>query len=257
MASSSIDPRLVKLNRKLQRLMGEAMRDFQLISPGDQILLGLSGGKDSLALLDLLGERRKRGGMRFGIRALHVRMTNVHYDSDAGYLRDKAARWDIPFHLVETGFEPDRQPNRTPCFLCSWNRRKTLFQQAQQLGCNKIAFGHHQDDILRTALMNLTFNGTFSTMPARISMRKFDMQIIRPLARIRESLLSEWAALNNYRPVTKECPFDAASNRTGIEAVTTQLENICPDYRANLWHALLKAGALVEDERESASEPAL
>ncbi len=238
------------LRRKLQKRVGEAMKDFRLIERGDRILIGLSGGKDSLALLDLLGERMARSNGYFAVEALHVRMRNIHYASDTTYLQQQCERWNIPFHCVETGFEPDRNERRTPCFLCSWHRRKVLFSLAQQLGCNKIALGHHQDDLLRTALMNLTFNGTFSTMAARMEMRKFRMTVIRPLACTPEAELRQWAAVQEYRPVEKVCPHDTASNRTHIGTVVEALERLNPDSRHSLWHALKKAGALVEERTE-------
>lgn len=92
----------------------------------------------------------------------------------------------IPLYIRTGKFETDRNPKRTPCFLCAWNRRKILFNLAQEIGCNKIALGHHQDDILHTALMNLTFSGSFSTMPACLEMEKFPITIIRPLCRVKE-----------------------------------------------------------------------
>lgn len=235
-----------KLHRRLQRLLGEAITEFGMIEANDKLLLGLSGGKDSLALLDLLGERMQKSNRFFAVEALHVRMRNIKYESDTSYLEQKAARWGIPFDVVEAGFEPDRDAKRTPCFLCSWNRRKVLFTQAQQRGCNKIALGHHQDDILRTALMNMAFNGSFSTMPAKIAMRKFPVTIVRPLAKMVESDLARWALINEYRPVCKVCPYDKESNRTNVLAVTDALGGLNPDYRRSLWHALFKSGALEE-----------
>ena len=119
---------------------------------------------------------------------------------------------------------------------------------AQEGGFNKIALGHHQDDILRTALMNLTFNGTFSTMPAKLQMEKFPVTIIRPLAKINED-----DPLPIYEPVKKVCPNDALTNRTQIQNVTRELERLTPDYRHNLWHALLKAGELEKTKEDEAS----
>ncbi len=235
-----------QLHRRLQKQLGEALKLFHLIEQGDRILIGLSGGKDSLALVDLLGERMAHSNHYFEVEALHVRMRNIQYASDTSYLQAHCERWGIPFHVEETGFEPDRNEKRTPCFLCSWHRRKVLFAQAEALRCNKIALGHHQDDILRTALMNLTFNGTFSTMPALLKMRKFNMTLIRPLACMAESDLRQWAQLQHYQPVSKVCPFDGVSNRTHIQQVTQALQLVNPDYRFSLWHALMKAGALVE-----------
>lgn len=238
------------IHARLQRLMGEAISEFHLLNRGDKVLLGLSGGKDSLALLDLLGERMQRSNHYFTVVALHVRMANISYETDTSYLEEMAARWQIPFRCVETSFEPDRNPKRTPCFLCSWNRRKVLFDQAQAGGFTKIALGHHQDDILQTALMNLTFNGTFSTMAVRMAMRKFPVTIIRPLAKITENEIRHWANLQQYRPVAKVCPYDRETNRTNVQSVVTAMEELNADYRHHLWHALAKAGALIEGESQ-------
>lgn len=234
------------LYRRLKKRLGQAIKTFRLIDKGDRILLGLSGGKDSLSLLDLLGERMTHSNGYFNLEAVHVRMKNIHYETDVQYLMDQCNKWHIPLHVIETGYEEDHNKKRTPCFLCSWNRRKCLFSQAQDLHFNKIALGHHQDDILRTALMNLTFNGSFSTMPVRLRMRKFEMTIIRPLAMIPEVDLKKWAALNCYQPVRKICPFDDISNRTHIESVANEMELLNDDYRHSLWHALCKSGALIE-----------
>lgn len=235
------------MHRHLQHLLGKALRDFSLIEPGDHILIGLSGGKDSLALLQLLGERMVRSGGRFQLEALHVRMANISYATDTAYLHEQARRYGIPLHVVETSFEPDRKQQRTPCFLCSWHRRKQLFEVAQRLRCNKIALGHHQDDILRTALMNLTFNGSFATMPVKLTLRKMPLTLIRPLALIPEADLRQWAAACHYQPVLKVCPHDQETNRMKVQAVAEAMEQLNPDYRAHLWRALLRAGALVSD----------
>lgn len=236
-----------KLHKKLQHRVGKAISEFGLIEQGDKILIALSGGKDSLSLLDLLGERMARSGGYFTVEALHVRMRNVAYESDTSWLLGRAGQWRIPLHVVETGFEPDRNPKRSACFLCAWHRRKVLFNEAQRLGCAKIALGHHQDDILRTALMNLTYNGSFSTMPVRLRMRKFPVTLIRPLALIAESDLKLRARLLDYPSQIKICPYDHHSSRTSVTSLTRELEMLNPDYRYSLWHALQKAGLLISE----------
>ena len=229
------------------RALYRGVRKYALIAPGDRILLGLSGGKDSLALLELLGEMRKRLNRSFSIEAVHVRMSNVEYLSDTDYLADFSIQHEAGFHVIERSFGPDRKANRTPCFLCAWHRRKALFDAAQQMGCAKIALGHHRDDILRTALMNLAFNGSFSTMPVRLRMRKFPVEMIRPLALIGETDLRLWASVRKYRPVEKQCPYESASNRTQVEGVANAFGQLNDGYKQSLWHALDKSGALVED----------
>ena len=235
-----------QLRSKILRGFREGVKEFNLITPSDVILIGLSGGKDSLALLDLMGDMQRRSNNGFTLHALHVRMTGVDYQSDTTYLRSQCERNGITFHERMVSFEADRNERRTPCFLCSWNRRKTLFEVAQELGCNKIALGHHQDDILHTALMNLSYAGSFSTMPCYLKMQKMPLAIIRPLCMVKESLLKKWAKESEYQPLIKLCPHERASKRTEIACLFEQMEKQNPEFRANLWNALLKDGKLVE-----------
>lgn len=235
-----------RLGRRVWRHFSEGIRAFSLINSGDHILVAVSGGKDSMALLELLATLRRNRNACFRLTAVHVRMENVDYASDLAGLERMAESAGVPFLVKDGHFEPDRKGRRSPCFLCSWHRRKLLFDTAQTLGCNKIALGHHQDDILRTALMNLTFSGTFSTMPAKLSMSKFPVTLIRPLCMVGEADLTAWAELRSYPRMVKSCPYDRVTNRTSIASVMEAMEKISPDYRRHLWHALLKAGQLEE-----------
>ncbi len=235
-----------RLEQRVRRAFGTGIKEFTLIEPGDHILVGLSGGKDSMALVELMGEYARRHNHSFRVDALHVRMGNVDYRSDVAYLQDFAASCGCGFHLRETSFARDRNAKRSPCFLCSWNRRKLLFETAQELGCGKIALGHHRDDILRTAMMNLTFAGSFATMPVKLRMRKFPVTIVRPLCGVDEADLKRWAEIRNYQPLVKVCPYDRASNRTSIEEVLDCMQRLSPEARHSLWHALQKEGKLVE-----------
>lgn len=239
------------LEKRLRRRFSEGLRELSLIEHGDHVLVGLSGGKDSLALLELLGDARRRSGKKFKVTALHVRMANIDYRSDTAYLEQVTAEAGVPLLVKTAAFEPDRNERRTPCFLCSWTRRKILFGVAQELGCNKIALGHHQDDLLLTTLMNLTFAGSFATMPARLQMRKFPVTIIRPLCKVSEDELKAWVEYRQYRPLDKACPYDKASNRTAIRQLFDTMQQLNPEARHSLWHALEKDGKLTEYARET------
>ena len=227
-----------KLMRRIEQRFIKGIVQYGLIEEGDKILVGLSGGKDSLALLELLARRYRIYKPRVSVVAVHVVMTNIAYESDMDYLRTYAEGLGVPFVRYETSFDPSTDNRKSPCFLCSWNRRKALFTVAKEQGCNKIALGHHMDDILETLLMNMTFQGAFSTMPPRLVMRKFDMTIIRPMCLVHESDLVEMAALRGYRKQIKNCPYEKDSHRSEMKDVLKRLEAMNPEARFSLWSSM-------------------
>ncbi len=227
-----------RLFRKVEEKVVKAIRQYGLISDGDRVLVGLSGGKDSLALVEVLGRRSRIFHPRFEVVVAHIRMTNIPYQSDLDYLRSCAQAYGLPFIVRETSFDPSTDRRKSPCFLCSWMRRKTLFDIAKEVGCNKIALGHHQDDILETLLMNLTHQGAFGTMPPRLKMDKFDMTLIRPLCLVEEKELNQIATWKAYRKQLKNCPYEAMSSRSDMKDILSRLEAINPKARYSLWSSM-------------------
>ncbi len=225
---------------KIRKLMGKAIKDYHLIEDGDKVLVGLSGGKDSMALLELLAEQSKIFKPRFTVEAVYVRMRNIPYQSDEDYLSAFAASKDVTLHIVETSFDIQEDKKKTPCFLCSWYRRKKIFETAKALGCNKLALGHHKDDIMQTAMMNLTFNGRLETMPPLLKMDKFDMTIIRPLCLVREKELRKMAEEQDYHQQVKNCPYEHDTHREDIKIIVRELEQINPEFEYSLLHAIEK-----------------
>ncbi|MEG1543339.1 MAG: ATP-binding protein [Tannerellaceae bacterium] len=226
------------LLRKVEGKVKKAIYDYGLIADGDRILIGLSGGKDSLALVELLGRRSKIYHPRFKVVVAHIVMSNIPYSSDKEYLKSCADAYDLPFIVYETSFDATTDTRKSPCFLCSWTRRKALFEIAKAQKCNKIALGHHQDDILETLLMNLIHQGAFGTMPPRLKMDKFDMEIIRPLCLVEEQELVRLAAYHEYRKQLKNCPYESGSSRSETKVLLKQLEAITPDARHSLWGSM-------------------
>ena len=227
-----------KLMRRIGVRFAKGVVNYRLIEDDDRILVGLSGGKDSLALLELLALRSRVHKPKFSVVAVHVSMSNIPYQADLEYLKQYAQGLGVEFVHYETSFDPSTDTRKSPCFLCSWNRRKALFTVAKELGCNKIALGHHMDDILETLLMNMTFQGAFSTMPPKLVMKKFDMTIIRPMCLVHESDLEELAALRAYQKQIKNCPYETQSNRTDMKGVLKQLEALNPEARYSLWGSM-------------------
>ena len=234
------------LFKKLNERFVRAFATYKLLEDDDHVLIGLSGGKDSLLLTELLARRARISHPRFRVEAIHVRMENISYETDTSFLEQFCATLGVPLHLVTTNFEASspEEKQKPPCFLCSWYRRKQLFNLAQQLGCNKIALGHHQDDLLHTCLMNLLFQGRFDTMPPKLQMVKMPLQIIRPLCLIPEKLISQYAELSHYEKQVKLCPYERDTNRTTARQLFEQAEALNPEVRFSMWNALEREGKL-------------
>ena len=253
-SDSDIESR--RLEHRLKERFVKAMATYHLIEDDDRILVGLSGGKDSLLLTELLANRAKIDHPRFSVEALHVRMENIQYETDTSYLQQFCDEQGVKLHLRTTRFEigeetvndaRDARRQKQPCFLCSWMRRKEMFNLAQELGCNKIALGHHQDDMLHTALMNLTFQGRFDTMPARLKMRKMPLTIIRPLCLIEEADIKAYAEMKGYQKQKKICPYETNSHRTDIKRLYDEIEQMNPEARYSIWRALNAENKLIEE----------
>lgn len=237
---------LIRLRARLTKRFHKACADYGLIADGDHILIGLSGGKDSLALVELLGKRAQVFVPRFKVTAVHIRIKERDYHSDLSYLQEFCAHVHVPFVVRDTEIaelkaeKENRQAEneKHPCFLCSWYRRKALFDVAQELGCNKIALGHHKDDLVETLLMNLIFQGSIGTIPPLLQMEKMPLQMIRPLCLIEEKEIERYALLSNYEKQAKLCPFEKVSNRANVKELIKQLELLNPNVRDSIWGAM-------------------
>lgn len=227
-----------KIISKIGSKFTKGINDYGLIEDGDHILIGLSGGKDSLALVELLGERMKIFVPRFKLTAVHISVENISYQSDLDYLKSHTEKYNIPFVHHVTSFEAGDEPSKSMCFLCSWHRRKALFKVAEQLKCNKIALGHHLDDMVETLLMNLVYQGSFATMPPKLKMDKFDMTIIRPLALISEKEMKEIERIRDFHKQIKNCPYEKDSSRSDAKNLITELEKWNPQVRQSIWAAM-------------------
>ena len=232
------------LEKRIRERFVKAFVTYHLLEDGDHVLVGLSGGKDSLCLLEMLGKRARIDQPRFRVEAIHVRMENISYETSTDYLEQFCKTLDVPLHIVTTRFEPSEQ--KPPCFLCSWYRRKAVFNLAQELGCNKIALGHHQDDLLHTCLMNQFYQGRFDTMPALLKMRKMPLSIIRPLCMVEEQDIRRYAELRGYEKQVKLCPYETASHRDDMRQLFEQIQQMNPEARHSLWNAIVRAGKLVD-----------
>ena len=236
MQRSAEEIELVRLRSRLTKRFHKACADYGLISDGDHILVGVSGGKDSLALVELLGKRAQVFVPRFKVTAVYIRLKERSYQSDIAYLERHCASVRVPLVVRDT--EIGAEEKKDPCFLCSWYRRKALFDVAQELGCNKIALGHHKDDIVETLLMNLVFQGSIGTIPPLLQMEKMPIEMIRPLCLVEEREIARYAELSGYEQQLKACPFEKESSRTQMKQLVSQLERLNPNVRDSIWGAM-------------------
>ncbi len=228
------------LARNLRKRLNRAVREFDLLADGDKIAVGISGGKDSLVLLDLLARGVDIAG-HYDLVALHVDGSAAGLPDVKPQVRTWLADLNIPYEIVPLELPADE---RLPlnCFRCSWNRRKTLFRAADRHDCHKVALGHHADDAAVTALMNITHKGKLESLPPRLSFFGGHFTLIRPLILTPEDEIRRYARARGWTfPPETECP---RSNSTRRHRYETFLAAFPPrerqQIRANLWNLTLK-----------------
>jgi tRNA 2-thiocytidine biosynthesis protein TtcA len=230
-----------KLSKRLHREVGRAITDFNMIEDGDKVMVCLSGGKDSYALLDILMELKRRAPIRFELVAVNLDQKQPGFPEHV--LPQYLAQVGVPFHIenqdtysIVKRLIPE---GATMCSLCSRLRRGILYRVASELGATKIALGHHRDDILVTMLMNMFFGGRLKGMPPKLVSDDGKHVVIRPLAYVAETDLERWAAIRDYPiiPCTL-CGSQDNLQRAQIKAMLRDWERQYPGRSDNMLRAM-------------------
>lgn len=230
-----------KLAKRLRRLVGAAIGDFNMIEPGDRVMVCLSGGKDSYALLDILMTLKQKAPVPFDLVAYNLDQKQPGFPEHV--LPEYLTRLEVPFRIegrdtysVVKRVIPE---GKTMCSLCSRLRRGNIYRAASELGCNKVALGHHRDDILETFFLNMFYGGTLKGMPPKLLSDDGRHVVIRPLAYCAEDDLAEYAALKEFPiiPCTL-CGSQPNLQRQAIKEMLRQWEKKSPGRIENIFRAL-------------------
>lgn len=220
----------------ISKRLGKAITDYDMLADGDKIAVAVSGGKDSLTLLNVLNDRRKFVPIKYELLAVHI---------DLGYpcqhpkiLGQYFKKLGVKYHIEKVDILQGKTRKDISCFWCSWNRRKAIFKTAARFGCNKVALGHHKDDIVETILLNLFFHGEISAMSPKQELFKGKIVIIRPLAYVEEDLIIKFAKVANFPHQKCACPNSLTSNRTKIAGIIKDLKKTCPDVKTNIFRSV-------------------
>jgi len=215
-----------KLEKKIFRLVGNAIADFNLISEGDHILVGVSGGKDSWTLMHVLAELQKRAPIDYKLTAVNIDQGYSGFRQDI--IEDYLELNEMNYHTVNKNIaqivNEKSSPGSIACSLCSRLRRGNLYGLAEELGCNKIALGHHLDDFIETLLLNQFFVGRTASMAVKLKADDGKNTVIRPLVYVREDDIIEFAKQKGFPIVCCECPLAC-----GKEALTDHKRRMIKD----------------------------
>ena len=219
--------------------MGQALHRYEMISDGDKIVVGVSGGADSLTLMRMLSERLARVPIKYELFAVFI--DPGFEGSFAEPLEMYCEKIGFPLRVEYTdyGIQGHSAANReNPCFLCSRLRRKRLFEIAEELGCNKLALGHNKDDIIETLFMNICYAGEISTMLPAQTFFQEKFTLIRPLAFADEGLIRRFARDQRYPDFINPCPTAATSKRRDIKLLLKQLYRSNNKIKGNIFRSM-------------------
>ncbi len=223
----------------LKRFAGKALHKYNMIQDGDRVLVGLSGGKDSLTLMWLLNERLSRIPIKYELFPVYIDpgFENGFRDELEEYCKNSG--YDLKTELTDYGLRSHSSENReNPCFLCSMLRRKRLFELADSLGCSKLALGHHKDDIIETLFLNIFYSGEISAMSPSQTFFKNRFTVIRPLSFLDEETIIRFSAEQNFPEFINPCPSSRISKRQEIKDMLNGLYKKNRKIKGNIFRAM-------------------
>lgn len=226
------------LEKIIAKKVAKAIYDFKMIENGDKILVAFSGGKDSLTLLHDLVRRQKGFPIKYELVAAHI-MSDFCTSYTRDSLEETIKSFGIEYHIIDVAVMGRLKPGKKMnCYWCSTQRRMELMKLAEKLGCNKIALGHHLDDIVETFMMNICYKSEISTMLPVMTYRKFSQTIIRPLAMVKEEYIIRLIDEMGLTGYVCKCEYGTKSKRLEVRAMIKEMARDNPIVRENMFKAM-------------------
>ena len=242
--SESIESSIFKqYNKKIWAKFHKAINDYQLIQNGDRIAVCISGGKDSMLMAKCIQMLMRHRTYDFSVE--FIAMNPGYTDENKNKIISNAEKMEIPIKMFETKiFESTEKTDKHPCFLCARLRRGWLYKKAQELGCNKIALGHHFDDVIETILMGMLYGSQIQTMMPKLHSENYSgLQLIRPLYLIRENDIIDWCNANELEFIRCACRItekigEGSSKRGEIKNLLAELRKNNPAVDMNIFRSV-------------------
>jgi len=227
------------LPAKVNKKIGQAMSDYSMLADGDHVLVAVSGGIDSLVLVWLLQEWLKKAPVQYHLHAVHIDMDIWHGEMDCENpvleVHRQMQQIGLPLHVEKSLALAEEERD---CFSCSKLRRKQLFDLASRLKCNKIAFGHHKDDLLETLFINMFYSGNISTMVPAQQLFDGTLTLIRPLAYIEKKDVQAIAETVGLTAVSNLCPLSGDTRREEVQKMLNSIYEKIPGAKASLFASM-------------------
>lgn len=238
-----------KFRKKIWRMFAKAINTYDLVKEGDKIAVCISGGKDSMLMAKLFQELKLHNKFEFEVKFLV--MDPGYSPENRKVIEENARKLNIPITIYESDiFESVYNVEKSPCYLCARMRRGYLYKFAKDMGCNKIALGHHYDDVIETILMGMLYSGQVQTMMPKLHSTNYEgMELIRPLYLVREAEIKHWRDYNKLNFIQCACRFtdtcttcspnsNTGSKRQEIKQLIANLKKINPQIESNIFHSV-------------------
>ena len=226
-----IEKSIIKKYRKdIWSKFVKAVKDYELINENDKVAVCMSGGKDSFLLAKCLEELQRHGIFKFDLE--FIIMNPGYNDEILNKIKENLKLWNIKAHIFQTPVFKISETSANPCYLCAKMRRGYLYDYAKKLGCNKIALGHHMNDVVETILLNLIYNGAYSSMMPKLKSDNFEnIELIRPLYLVKEASIVAWKNYNKLEFIDCACSITKkkSGKRLEMKKLIQDLEKYNPD----------------------------